>query len=91
MSIEEGYSGNPHKRGTLQWWIWEHHIGPIINPATVQRTVDAENLNKYLQNDWVFVTQLKSGAVLVEKALSAEKIVTAGLQQVKQQALAEKY
>lgn len=57
--------------------------------AITQKVVKEADIGKYLGQDWTFVTQLKSGDVIVEKALSAEKIADLGIEQLKRQTLKE--
>jgi hypothetical protein len=86
---EEGWSGNPYSPGSLQWYIWNKYIGPRIKVASVQKVVKEAEVGKYLSQEYTFVTQLKSGDVIVEKALTAENVVNAGMEQAKRQMLKE--
>jgi|WetSurMetagenome_2_1015567.scaffolds.fasta_scaffold70252_1 hypothetical protein len=86
---EEGWSSNPYTPGSLQWYIWNKYIGPRINVAISQKVIKETEVGKYLTQDWTFVTQLKSGDVIVQKGLTAENVANIGLEQAKRQILKE--
>jgi len=79
---EDGQPENPYKRGTIQYWIWEHYIGPIINPqsagsiSAIQKVVSAKDLSKLISDgSHVFVHELKSGDVVVAQVATREDIM----------------
>ncbi len=86
---EVGWPSNPYSPGSFQWYIWNKYIGPRINIAVSQKVVKEAEVSKYLGQDWTFVTQLKSGEVIVEKGITAEHVATVGLEQAKRQMLKE--
>jgi len=86
---ETGWPSNPYNPGSLQWYIWNKYIGPRINVAITQKVVKEAEVGKYLAQEWTFVTQLKSGDVIIEKGISADKIADATIEQAKKQALKE--
>jgi hypothetical protein len=86
---EEGWSSNPYTPGSLQWYIWNKYIGPRINVAISQKVIKETEVGKYLTQEWTFVTQLKSGDVIVQKGLTAENVANIGLEQAKRQILKE--
>ena len=84
MPNPESNSSNPYRPGTLEWLIWNIIHGPKPNESTVQRVVfDDKSLDKALKAGWTFVAQLQSGAAIVGKNVSVEKIAVAGLEVAK--------
>jgi hypothetical protein len=86
---EAGWPSNPYTPGSIQAYIWNKYIGPRINVAVTQKVIKEAEVSRYLGQDWSFVTQLKSGDVIIEKALSNEKIAELGIEQLKKQTLKE--
>jgi len=86
---EAGWPSNPYTPGSLQWYIWNKYIGPRINVAVSQKVIKETEVGKHLAQDWTFVTQLKSGDVIVQKGITAENVATVGLEQAKRQILKE--
>jgi|GEM_PF-3848642 len=50
----------------------------------IQRVVNVQEVNKYLADGWVFIQELKSGDILIEKLLDTAKIAEAAIAQEKQ-------
>jgi hypothetical protein len=86
---ETGWPSNPYTPGSIPYYIWNKYIGPRINFAVTQKVVKEAEVGRYLGQEWTFVTQLKSGDVIIEKAINAEKIAELGVEQLKKQTLKE--
>ncbi len=86
---EAGWPSNPYAPGSFGWYIWNKYIGPRIHIAITQRVVKEAEVGKYLAQEWTFVTQLKSGDVIIEKGVNAEKIAEIGIEQAKRLAIKE--
>ena len=48
-----------------------------------QKVVKEAEVSKYLTQGWIFVAQLKSGDIIIEKALSPEKTTDLVVEQIK--------
>jgi len=83
--FEEYYTVSKDPRSVLAemdprlWELFFPHV------PKVQRVVKEADVEKYLQKDWTFVTQLKSGDVILETAIDTDQVLIAALDQVKRQ------
>jgi hypothetical protein len=85
---EEGWPDNPYAPGSFQSWLWnELHKKVLPGGLVAQKVVSEDRLQGYLDNHWTFVTQLKSGQVLVEKAVPAQDVLNLGFAAAKKKVL----
>ena len=80
---EDGWGENPYPRGSLQWYWWEHHVGPIIRLIEIQVIIDEKGLEKVIGKGWAVVTQLQNSKIIVSKQYSSKEIVEAGMKELK--------
>jgi hypothetical protein len=62
----------------IPWWLW-----PVVRGALErirqQDVIKEQEVERYLQDGWKFVSELKSGRIIVEKFFTLDEVYEAGL------------
>jgi hypothetical protein len=64
-------------------WVWPR-IRVAIEGIRQQDIISEQEVQRYLRDGWKFVSELKSGRIIVERFISPDEVTEAGLKALRE-------
>jgi hypothetical protein len=65
-------------------WAWPR-IRVELERLRVQEVINEQDTQRYLKGGWKFITETKSGRIIVEKFFSPDEVIEAGIKALREQ------